>query len=116
MVFIILKVEPEEAINCQCLLCPARHRHSDHCTFFVPQTIKINLTRENDFVRENMVTLIDQMRRYENHSDIMIGIKKEISSLNNQLLQKDTASLDSKAQVRLLKLTQALPDDTYLRS
>ncbi|XP_023697081.2 olfactomedin-like protein 2A isoform X1 [Paramormyrops kingsleyae] len=62
------------------------------------ETIRINLTRENDFVRENMVALMGQMRRYENYSDIMIGIKKEISSLGNQLLQKDTAPLDSKAQ------------------
>ncbi|XP_048876668.1 olfactomedin-like protein 2A [Brienomyrus brachyistius] len=62
------------------------------------ETIRINLTRENDFVRESMVALTDQMRRYENYSDIMIGIKKEISNLGNQLLQKDAASLDSKLQ------------------
>ncbi|KTF80663.1 hypothetical protein cypCar_00010869 [Cyprinus carpio] len=61
------------------------------------ETIKTNLTRENDFVRDSVVNLSNQLKRYENYSDIMVSIKKEISSLGLQLLQKDAAS-DSKAQ------------------
>ncbi|XP_036383143.1 olfactomedin-like protein 2A [Megalops cyprinoides] len=60
------------------------------------ETIKINLTRENDFVRDSVVTLTNQLKRYENYSDIMMGIKKEISSLGLQLLQKDAP--ENKAQ------------------
>lgn len=61
------------------------------------ETIKTNLTRENEFVRDSVVNLSNQLKRYENYSDIMVSIKKEISSLGLQLLQKDAAS-DSKAQ------------------
>ena len=64
------------------------------------QTIKTNLSRENDFMKESVLHLTDQMRRYENYSDIMISIKKEISNLGYQLLQKDAAAVpESKAQV-----------------
>lgn len=62
------------------------------------QTIKTNLTRENEFVRDSMMSLTNQFKRYENYSNIMMGIKKEISSLSLQLLQKDSS--DGKAQVR----------------
>lgn len=61
------------------------------------ETIKTNLTRENEFVRDSVVNLSNQLKRYEDYSDIMMSIKKEISSLGLQLLQKDAAS-DSKAQ------------------
>uniref|UniRef100_A0A671QIL6 Olfactomedin-like protein 2A n=1 Tax=Sinocyclocheilus anshuiensis TaxID=1608454 RepID=A0A671QIL6_9TELE len=61
------------------------------------ETIKTNLTRENEFVRDSVVNLSNQLKLYENYSDIMVSIKKEISSLGLQLLQKDAAS-DSKAQ------------------
>ncbi|XP_076849940.1 olfactomedin-like protein 2A [Brachyhypopomus gauderio] len=61
------------------------------------ETIKTNLSRENDFVRDSVVNLSNQLKRYENYSDIMVSIKKEISSLGLQLLQKDSAA-DSKAQ------------------
>lgn len=61
------------------------------------QTIKTNLTRENEFVRDSVMSLSNQFRRYENHSNIMMGIKKEISSLSLQLLQKDAA--DGRAPV-----------------
>ncbi|XP_051950427.1 olfactomedin-like protein 2A [Xyrauchen texanus] len=61
------------------------------------ESIKTNLTRENDFVRDSVVNLSNQLKRYENYSDIMVSIKKEISSLGLQLLQKDAAS-DNKAQ------------------
>lgn len=70
---------------------------SDNCDV-VPQTIKTNLTRENEFVRDSMMTLTNQFKRYENYSNIMMSIKKEISSLSLQLLQKDSS--ESKAQVR----------------
>lgn len=53
------------------------------------ETIKSNLTRENDFMKESVKTLSDQMKRYENYSEIMLGVKKEISKLGLQLLQKD---------------------------
>lgn len=60
------------------------------------ETIKTNLTRENEFVRDSMMSLTNQFKRYENYSNIMMGIKKEISSLSLQLLQKDSS--ESKAQ------------------
>ncbi|KFO82580.1 Olfactomedin-like 2A, partial [Cuculus canorus] len=63
------------------------------------ETIKTNLSRENDFMKESVLHLSDQMKRYENYSDIMISIKKEISNLGYQLLQKDAAAVpESKAQ------------------
>ncbi|NXJ87838.1 OLM2A protein, partial [Corythaixoides concolor] len=63
------------------------------------ETIKTNLSRENDFMKESVLHLTDQMKRYENYSDIMISIKKEISNLGYQLLQKDAAGVpESKAQ------------------
>uniref|UniRef100_A0A8B9F189 Olfactomedin like 2A n=2 Tax=Amazona TaxID=12929 RepID=A0A8B9F189_9PSIT len=66
------------------------------------ETIKTNLSRENDFMKESVLHLTDQMKRYENYSDIMISIKKEISNLGYQLLQKDAAAIpESKAQVPL---------------
>ncbi|XP_034025611.1 olfactomedin-like protein 2A [Thalassophryne amazonica] len=55
------------------------------------ETIKTNLTRENEFVRDSMMSLTNQFKRYENYSNIMMSIKKEISSLSLQLLQKDSS-------------------------
>ncbi|XP_077572039.1 olfactomedin-like protein 2A [Stigmatopora nigra] len=60
------------------------------------ETIKTNLTRENDFVRDSMTSLTNQFKRYENYSNIMMSIKKEISGLSLQLLQKDSS--DTKPQ------------------
>ncbi|XP_053480065.1 olfactomedin-like protein 2A [Ictalurus furcatus] len=59
-------------------------------------TIKTNLSRENDFVRDSVMNLSNQLKKYENYSDIMVSIKKEISSLGVQLLKKETT--DNKAQ------------------
>ncbi|OCT65580.1 olfactomedin-like protein 2A [Xenopus laevis] len=53
------------------------------------ETIKTNLSRENDFMKESVVNLSNQMKKYENYSEIMLSIKKEISNLGYQLLQKD---------------------------
>ncbi|XP_017288468.1 olfactomedin-like protein 2A isoform X2 [Kryptolebias marmoratus] len=60
------------------------------------ETIKTNLTRENEFVRDSMMSLTNQFKRYDNYSNIMMSIKKEISSLSLQLLQKDSS--ENKAQ------------------
>ena len=46
-----------------------------------------------------MVTLTNQFKRYENYSNVMISIKKDISSLGLQLLQKD--STENREQVRV---------------
>ncbi|XP_018587042.1 olfactomedin-like protein 2A isoform X2 [Scleropages formosus] len=62
------------------------------------EAIKTNLSRENDFVKDSVTNLTNQLKRYENYSDIMMSIKKEISSLGLQLLQKDTTGHDSKSQ------------------
>lgn len=64
------------------------------------QTIKTNLSRENEFVRDSMMSLTSQFKRYENYSNIMMGIKKEISSLSLHLLQKDSS--EGRAPVRPL--------------
>lgn len=67
------------------------------------QNIKTNLSRENDFMKESVLHLSNQMKRYENYSDIMMGIKKELSSLGYQLLQKDAAAVpETKPQVGIV--------------
>ncbi|XP_038126963.1 olfactomedin-like protein 2A [Cyprinodon tularosa] len=60
------------------------------------ESIKANLTRDNEYVRDSMMSLTNQFKKYENYSNIMMSIKKEISSLSLQLLQKDSS--ESKAQ------------------
>ncbi|XP_061881696.1 olfactomedin-like protein 2A [Entelurus aequoreus] len=60
------------------------------------ETIKTNLTRDNELVRDSMATLTNQFKRYDNYSNIMMSIKKEISGLSLQLLQKDSSVQDTK--------------------
>ncbi|XP_078734008.1 olfactomedin-like protein 2A isoform X1 [Lampetra fluviatilis] len=63
------------------------------------EAVNVNLTRENEVIKESIGRLNGQMHKYENYTDIILGIKKEISSIGLALLQKDSASTqDVRAQ------------------
>ena len=84
------------------------HPEFDSVLLIFLQTIKTNLSRENDFVRDSVMNLSNQLKKYENYSDIMVSIKKEISSLGLQLLQKDAAA-ENKAQVTIINSNSTVP-------
>ncbi|KAA0719806.1 Olfactomedin-like protein 2A [Triplophysa tibetana] len=62
------------------------------------EMVKVNISRENDFIKDSVATLSNQLRQYENQSDIMMSIKKELSNLGLQMLQKDPALSGQKSK------------------
>ncbi|KAJ6652839.1 hypothetical protein lerEdw1_010557 [Lerista edwardsae] len=51
------------------------------------ETVKANLSRESDLLKESLLHLSSQVRRYENYTDVLQGLQRELSSL-----QRDAAA------------------------
>ncbi|KAG9342188.1 hypothetical protein JZ751_016690 [Albula glossodonta] len=53
------------------------------------ETIKVNLTRDNDFVRDSMASLTNQLKRYENYSDetAVAGKTKDVAKFPSKTAQ-----------------------------